>query len=234
MQPLYNVDSIASERVFRSIQSLINKPLLKQKGESRRLHHMLLMVDNYDSFTFNIVRYFRELNVDVQTRPNDAISIEDIRANPPSHIVISPGPGTPQNAGVSMSVIQSFAGKIPILGVCLGHQCIAEVFGGKVGRAKNVLHGKTSEVFHHDQGVFRGVPSPFLATRYHSLLVEAEALPETLEITAWSGKCEWDIHSCEIMGLRHTSLPVEGVQFHPEAILSECGHDIFKNFLERY
>ncbi len=195
---------------------------------------MLLMVDNYDSFTFNIVRYFRELNVDVATLSNDAISIEKIGVHPPSHIVISPGPGTPQSAGASMSLIRAFAGKIPILGVCLGHQCIAEVFGGKVGRATNVLHGKTSEVFHRSAGIFKGLPSPFTATRYHSLIVEADSLPKELEVTAWSGEREWGKGASEIMGLRHASLAVEGVQFHPEAILSEHGHELFKNFLERY
>lgn len=195
---------------------------------------MLLMVDNYDSFTFNIVRYFRELGVDVETWANDAISLADIDAKNPSHIVISPGPGVPSSAGISMSLIQSFAGRIPILGVCLGHQCIAEVFGGKVGRAKNVLHGKTSEIFHQASGVFEQLPQSFKAARYHSLIVDAAALPDTLEVTAWAGQQNWDPLECEIMGLRHKELAIEGVQFHPEAILSENGHHILKNFIERY
>lgn len=192
---------------------------------------MLLMIDNYDSFTYNLVQYFRELGVDVQVYRNDEITIEGIQRLAPSHLVISPGPCTPDEAGVSLAVVEAFAGRIPILGICLGHQCIAQVFGGKVVRARQVMHGKTSYIYHENTSVFAGLPSPQLATRYHSLVVESASLPNCLEATAWSYDLEGQ--KDEIMGIRHKSLSVEGVQFHPESILTEAGHALLANFLTR-
>tara|TARA_R110001606_G_scaffold14274_1_gene60531 strand:- start:9395 stop:9973 length:579 start_codon:yes stop_codon:yes gene_type:complete len=192
---------------------------------------MLLMIDNYDSFTYNLVQYFRELGMDVQVYRNDEISIKDIERLAPSHLVISPGPCTPNEAGVSLAAITTFAGKIPILGICLGHQSIGQVFGGEVIRAKNVMHGKTSLIYHQNTSVFSGLPNPQTATRYHSLVVSADSLPDCLEVTAWSQNAEGDRE--EIMGIRHKTLAVEGVQFHPESILTEAGHALLANFLTR-
>ncbi len=185
---------------------------------------MLLMIDNYDSFTYNLVQYFGELGQEVQVYRNDEISIEQIAALKPAHLVISPGPCTPNEAGVSVAAIKQFAGQIPILGVCLGHQSIGQAFGGKIVHAKQLMHGKTSEIHHKNIGVFAGLPDPFTATRYHSLVIERESLPECLEITAWTD-------DGEIMGVRHKTLAVEGVQFHPESILTEHGHAMLENFL---
>tara|TARA_R110001606_G_scaffold295722_2_gene443534 strand:+ start:3116 stop:3694 length:579 start_codon:yes stop_codon:yes gene_type:complete len=192
---------------------------------------MLLMIDNYDSFTYNLVQYFRELGADVQVYRNDEISIEDIERLAPSHLVISPGPCTPNEAGISLAAITAFAGKIPILGICLGHQSIGQVFGGKVIRAKNVMHGKTSLIYHQNNSVFSGLPNPQTATRYHSLVVSADLLPDCLEVTAWSQSAEGNKE--EIMGIRHKTLAVEGVQFHPESILTESGQALLANFLTR-
>jgi anthranilate synthase component 2 len=187
---------------------------------------MLLMIDNYDSFTYNLVQYLGELGQDVRVFRNDAITTDEIDALAPDHIVISPGPCTPNEAGVSVETIQRFAGHIPILGVCLGHQSIGQAFGGKIVHAKELMHGKTSEIHHRNEGVFVGLPNPFVATRYHSLVVERESLPECLEVTAWTA-------DEEIMGLRHREFAVEGVQFHPESILTEHGHQLLKNFLDQ-
>ena len=192
---------------------------------------MLLMIDNYDSFTFNLVQYFGELGEEVTVIRNDAKSVAEIAAMRPDRIVISPGPCTPNEAGVSLQLLHELAGTVPILGVCLGHQAIGQAFGGEVVRAKTIMHGKTSPIRHRGQGVFAGVPDGFEATRYHSLVVRREALPEALEITAWTADADGGID--EIMGLRHRSLPVEGVQFHPESILTQHGHDLLRNFLQR-
>lgn len=191
---------------------------------------MLLMIDNYDSFTYNVVQYLGELKADVRVVRNDEITIEQIEALAPERIVISPGPCTPNEAGVSMAVIEHFAGKLPLLGICLGHQSIGQVFGGKVVRAKQVMHGKLSPIYHADTGVFRNLPSPYDATRYHSLVIEKESLPDCLEITAWTQDERGNID--EIMGVRHKSLAIEGVQFHPESILTEYGHHLLDNFLK--
>lgn len=191
---------------------------------------MLLMIDNYDSFTYNVVQYFGELGADVQVYRNDEITLEKIEQLNPDHIVVSPGPCTPNEAGISMDTIRHFAGKKPILGICLGHQSIGQVFGGNVVRADQVMHGKTSPVYHKDQGVFRGLDNPFEATRYHSLVVDRDSLPDCLEITAWTQTETGDID--KIMGLRHKTLPIEGVQFHPESILTQQGHQLLKNFLD--
>jgi len=185
---------------------------------------MILMIDNYDSFTYNLVQYLGELGQEVQVHRNDQISVADIERARPSHIVISPGPCTPTEAGVSVETIQKLGGKIPILGVCLGHQAIGQAYGGRIVRAKELMHGKTSMIQHTGKGVFRGLPSPFQATRYHSLVIERASLPECLEITAWTD-------DGEIMGVRHKRLAVEGVQFHPESILTQHGHALLKNFL---
>jgi anthranilate synthase component 2 len=190
---------------------------------------MLLMIDNYDSFTYNLVQYFGELGQAVEVRRNDAIDVAGIEALQPSAIVISPGPCTPDQAGVSLDVLDKLSGRFPILGVCLGHQSLGQAFGGKVVRAKTIMHGKTSPVHHNGNGVFAGLPSPFEATRYHSLVVEKESLPDCLEVTAWT--LDEDGGFDEIMGLRHRTLPVEGVQFHPESILTQHGHDMLRNFL---
>lgn len=192
---------------------------------------MLLMIDNYDSFTYNVVQYLGELGADVKVVRNDELSIDDIAALAPEKIVISPGPCTPNEAGVSLAVIEHFKGKVPILGICLGHQSIGQAFGGKVVRAGQVMHGKTSDVFHCDQGVFKGLRNPFTATRYHSLVIDQHTLPACLEITAWTETEEGAME--EIMGVRHKTLDIEGVQFHPESILTEHGHDLLKNFLDR-
>ena len=189
---------------------------------------MILMIDNYDSFTYNVVQYLGELGADVSVHRNDEISLDEIAALKPAGIVISPGPCTPNEAGISMDVIKRFAADIPILGICLGHQCIGQVFGGIVSRAHDVMHGKTSAIHHNGAGVFRQLPSPFQATRYHSLIVEWNKLPDELEVTAWTAA---DGKPDEIMGLRHRTLPLQGVQFHPESILTECGHDLLRNFL---
>jgi len=186
---------------------------------------MLLMIDNYDSFTYNLVQYFGELGEDVKVVRNDEIDLAGIAALKPDHIVVSPGPCTPNEAGVSVPLIREFAGKTPILGVCLGHQSIGQAFGGKIVRAKELMHGKTSMIHHLDKGVFKGLPNPFRATRYHSLVIERASLPDCLEITAWTD-------DGEIMGVRHKTLVVEGVQFHPESILTEHGHALLANFLK--
>ena len=190
---------------------------------------MILMIDNYDSFTYNIVQYLLELGADVVVHRNDEIDLDGITDLKPEKIVISPGPCTPNEAGISMPCIEHFAGTIPILGICLGHQSIGQVFGGQVVRAKEVMHGKTSPIHHNAAGVFRNLAGPFTATRYHSLVVEQNSLPECLEVTAWT---EADGQIDEIMGLRHRELAVEGVQFHPESILSEHGHALLQNFLQ--
>lgn len=190
---------------------------------------MLLMIDNYDSFTYNIVQYLGELGADVVVYRNDELTLADIERLNPEKIVISPGPCTPNEAGISMTVIQHFAGKIPLLGVCLGHQAIGQSFGGKVIRARQVMHGKTSPIYHANKGVFSDLNNPLQATRYHSLIIEKESLPDCLEITAWTQHADGSLD--EIMGVRHKTLAVEGVQFHPESILSEQGHELLNNFL---
>ena len=187
---------------------------------------MLLMIDNYDSFTYNLVQYFGELGANVKVYRNDEITLEQIAALKPDHLVISPGPCSPAEAGISVPAIREFAGKLPILGVCLGHQSIGAAFGGRIVHAQKLMHGKTSPVHHKDVGVFRGLPDPLTCTRYHSLAIERESLPDCLEITAWTD-------DGEIMGVRHKELDVEGVQFHPESILTERGHDLLRNFLDR-
>ncbi|MGA0805864.1 MAG: anthranilate synthase component II [Pseudohongiellaceae bacterium] len=192
---------------------------------------MLLMIDNYDSFTYNLVQYFGELGADIRVFRNDEISIADIEKMAPQQIVISPGPCTPKEAGISVETIRHFAGRIPLLGVCLGHQSIGEAFGGRIIRAKRVMHGKISSIHHRGQGVFRSLPDPFNATRYHSLVIEQETLPDCLEVTAWTQNPDGSIE--EIMGVRHKTLAIEGVQFHPESILTEHGHRLLKNFLEQ-
>ena len=191
---------------------------------------MILMIDNYDSFTYNLVQYFGELGADVKVVRNDEITIEEIAALAPEKIVISPGPCTPNEAGVSVETLKVFAGKIPLLGVCLGHQGIGQAFGGKVIRAPLVMHGKTSPIYHKNKGVFTGLKNPFQATRYHSLVIEKETIPDCLEITAWTQNEDGTI--AEIMGVKHKTLAVEGVQFHPESILTEHGHDMLRNFLD--
>ena len=186
---------------------------------------MLLMIDNYDSFPYNLVQYFGELEQDVAVYRNDEITLAEVAQLKPRHVVISPGPCTPNEAGISVSLIKEFAGKVPILGVCLGHQAIGQAFGGKIVHAKQVMHGKTSAIRHHSNSVFRNLPNPLQATRYHSLVIEQASLPSCLEVTAWTD-------DGEIMGVRHRTLAVEGVQFHPEAILTESGHALLTNFLQ--
>lgn len=188
---------------------------------------MLLMIDNYDSFTFNLVHYLEQLNIPVRVYRHDAITLSDIEKMHPSHIVISPGPGNPDDAGISLSCITHFAGKIPILGVCLGHQAIAQAFGAKIIRAQKIMHGKTSPIYHNEIGVFKHIPSPFLATRYHSLVVDRATLPNDFIVTAWTAA----ENDTEIMGIKHRTLPIEGVQFHPEAILTEHGMMLLENFV---
>ena len=192
---------------------------------------MLLMIDNYDSFTYNVVQYLGELGADVRVIRNDELTVAQIGALKPERIVVSPGPCTPTEAGVSIAAIRHFAGKLPILGVCLGHQSIGQAFGGKVVRARVAMHGKTSPVLHEDQGVFAGLNNPLTVTRYHSLVVERDSLPDCLEITAWTQHADGGVD--EIMGLRHKTLNIEGVQFHPESILTEQGHELFANFLKQ-
>ena len=192
---------------------------------------MILMIDNYDSFTFNLVQYFGELGAEVAVHRNDQIDVAGVRRLAPDGIVISPGPCTPNEAGVSLEVIKSFAGEIPLLGVCLGHQAIGQAFGGRVVHAKAIMHGKTSMIHHAGKGVFEGLDNPFEATRYHSLVIEQDSLPDCLEVTAWTSDGKGGLD--EIMGVRHRSLPVEGVQFHPESILTRHGHDLLHNFLKR-
>jgi anthranilate synthase component 2 len=187
---------------------------------------MLLMIDNYDSFTYNLVQYLAEIGQEVKVVRNDKISIEEINKLNPQYIVISPGPCTPNEAGISLELIEAFKGKIPILGVCLGHQSIGQAFGGKIIHAQTIMHGKTSKIFHNNKGVFRGIKDPFVATRYHSLVIEKQTLPNCFDITAWT-------NDNEIMGIKHKELAIEGVQFHPESILSEHGHDLLKNFLDQ-
>ncbi|MBP2168628.1 para-aminobenzoate synthetase component 2 [Erwinia toletana] len=191
---------------------------------------MLLLIDNYDSFTWNLYQYFCELGSEVCVRRNDQITLDEIAALQPAHLVISPGPCTPDESGISLAAIRHFAGKLPILGVCLGHQAIAQAFGARVVRARQVMHGKTSAIEHHDRGVFSGLNHPLTVTRYHSLIVEQQSLPDCFEVTAWSLR---DQQPDEIMGLRHKTLPLEGVQFHPESILSEQGHQLLDNFLKQ-
>jgi anthranilate synthase component II len=191
----------------------------------------VVMVDNYDSFTYNLVQYLGELGADVTVVRNDQVTVADIEKLAPDKIVISPGPCTPKEAGVSVAAILKFAGKHPILGVCLGHQSIGYAFGGNIIHAKSIMHGKTSPIYHHNQGVFKGLNNPFTATRYHSLVIEQATLPDCLEITAWTQDVAGNID--EIMGVRHKTLDIEGVQFHPESILTEHGHDLLRNFLER-
>ncbi len=192
---------------------------------------MILVIDNYDSFTYNLVQYLGELGAKPQVFRNDQITVADIATYAPTHIVISPGPCTPNEAGISVATIQSFAGKIPILGVCLGHQSIGQAFGGKILHARQVMHGKTSFIHHQDKGVFKGLPNPFEATRYHSLIIDRATLPDCLEITAWTQTADGNLD--EIMGVRHQTVPVEGVQFHPESILTQAGHALLQNFLNR-
>ena len=188
---------------------------------------MLLMVDNYDSFTYNLVQYFGELGQDVQVYRNDEIDLAKVAELNPRHIVISPGPCTPNEAGISLALINEFKGKIPLLGVCLGHQSIGQAFGGKIIKAKTLMHGKTSLIHHENVGVFKDLPNPYTATRYHSLVIEKESLPDCLEITAWT-------EDGEIMGVRHKTLAIEGVQFHPESVLTEHGHALLDNFIKTY
>ncbi len=192
---------------------------------------MLLMIDNYDSFTYNLVQYFGELRADVKVVRNDEIDVAGIKQLAPDHLVISPGPCTPLEAGVSVDAILAFAGKIPVLGVCLGHQSIGQAFGGKIIHANHVMHGKTSPISHADTGVFSGLANPFQATRYHSLVIEKQSLPDCLEITAWTTDDDGQVD--EIMGVRHKEFDVQGVQFHPESILTEYGHQMLKNFLDK-
>ena len=191
---------------------------------------MILMIDNYDSFTYNLVQYLGELGADVVVKRNDQITIEEIEELAPERIMISPGPCTPTEAGISLEVIEHFKGKLPIFGVCLGHQSIGQEFGGNIIRAKEIMHGKTSDIYHKGTGIFKGLPNPFKATRYHSLVIEKETLPDSLEVIAWTQDDNGDID--EIMGVRHKELPIEGVQFHPESILTEHGHDMLQNFID--
>ncbi len=192
---------------------------------------MILMIDNYDSFTYNLVQYFGELEQQVKVVRNDQIGIREINELNPDYIVLSPGPCTPNEAGVSLEVVNQLGGKFPILGVCLGHQTIGQAFGGKIVRANDIMHGKTSPVYHHNKHVFNDCDLPFAATRYHSLVIEKKSLPECLEVTAWTQKQNGDMD--EIMGVRHKTLPIEGVQFHPESILTEFGHHLLHNFIRQ-
>ena len=192
---------------------------------------MLLMIDNYDSFTYNLVQYLGELGANVHVYRNDNISLQEIEELQPEKIVISPGPCTPNEAGVSIDTIRQFAGRVPILGVCLGHQSIGQAFGGRIGHARAIMHGKTSMMHHSNTGVFKGLPNPFEATRYHSLVIEPDSLPDCLEVTAWTADESGNVD--EIMGVRHKTMAVEGVQFHPESILTRSGHDLLRNFLEQ-
>jgi len=205
--------------------------ILTQHEDKRSLlQSSLLMIDNYDSFTYNLVQYFQALGVEVAVAKNDEITLADIEAQQPHYIVISPGPCSPNEAGISLAVIEAFMGKIPILGVCLGYQALAQVFGASIVRAEQLMHGKTSAIYHNGHGVFSDLPSPFMATRYHSLVVDKTTLPDCLEITAWTQDEAGNID--DIMGLRHKTLAIEGVQFHPESILSEHGHALLNNFIQ--
>ena len=192
---------------------------------------MLVMIDNYDSFTYNVVQYLGELGADVKVFRNDEVTLEEIEALNPSHLVISPGPCTPKEAGISVQAIKAFAGKLPILGICLGHQSIGYAFGGDIVRAKEVMHGKISPVYHEDKGVFEGLNNPVDVTRYHSLVIDQKTLPDCLEVTSWTQTPEGEFD--EIMGVRHKTLDIEGVQFHPESIMTEQGHGLLANFLKR-
>ncbi len=192
---------------------------------------MILMIDNYDSFTWNLVQYFAELGADVLVKRNDQITLDEVVALKPDKIVLSPGPCTPDQAGISLQVVKQLAGKIPILGVCLGHQTIGQAFGGKIVHAGAIMHGKTSAIYHRGQGVFKGLNNPLTATRYHSLVIDKKTLPDCLQVTAWTQNEQGE--KDEIMGVRHRTLDVEGVQFHPESILTEQGHELLQNFLER-
>lgn len=191
----------------------------------------VLMIDNYDSFTYNLVQYLGELDTEVVVKRNDEISVEDIETIAPDKIMLSPGPCTPNEAGISLQVVKTYAGKIPLLGVCLGHQSIGQAFGGKIIRAREIMHGKTSQIHHNSRGVFRNLPNPFTATRYHSLVIDKDTLPDCLEMTAWTETSDGELD--EIMGAQHKTLAVEGVQYHPESILSEHGHQQLRNFLEQ-
>ncbi|TAM50807.1 MAG: aminodeoxychorismate/anthranilate synthase component II [Nevskiaceae bacterium] len=193
---------------------------------------MILMIDNYDSFTYNIVQYLGELGAEVEVHRNDEITVTEVAAKHPSHIVLSPGPCTPNEAGICIELIRTLQGQFPILGVCLGHQAIGQAFGGRVVRAHHVMHGKISPIYHTGEGVFAGLPSPYNATRYHSLVVERDTLPECLKLTAWTQTADGTVD--EVMGLRHRTLPIESVQFHPESILTEHGHRLLKNFIDTY
>jgi anthranilate synthase component 2 len=199
--------------------------MAKSNSNEARHDAMLLMIDNYDSFTYNLVQYFGELGEEVRVYRNDAITLKEIAAMKPDHLVISPGPCSPREAGISVAAIQEFAGKIPILGVCLGHQSIGYAFGGEIVHAQTMMHGKLSAIRHADKGVFRGLPNPLTATRYHSLAINRDTLPDCLEATAWTD-------DGEIMGVQHRTLAVEGVQFHPESIMTERGHDLLRNFIQ--
>jgi len=190
---------------------------------------MLLMIDNYDSFTYNLVQYLGELGAKVEVHRNDQITVDEVRQKKPDHIMISPGPCTPNEAGISMDVIKSFKGELPILGVCLGHQSIGQVFGGDIVHASEIMHGKTSMIFHKNEGVFKGLENPYEATRYHSLVIDKKTLPDCLEITAWTENKQGELD--EIMGVRHKEYAIEGVQFHPESILTKYGHELLQNFL---
>ncbi len=192
---------------------------------------MLLMIDNYDSFTYNLVQYLGELDADVVVKRNDEIALDKAEAMQPDHIMISPGPCTPNEAGISMALIDAFKGRVPILGVCLGHQSIGQVFGGRIVHAREIMHGKTSMIHHRGEGIFSGLTNPYEATRYHSLVIERETLPDCLEITAWTETDDGEID--EIMGVRHRNYQIEGVQFHPESILTQHGHDLLRNFLNQ-
>jgi anthranilate synthase component 2 len=191
---------------------------------------MLLMIDNYDSFTYNLVQYFGELGEEILVYRNDKISIQEIEDLAPEHIVVSPGPCTPNEAGISLNLIEHFKDKLPLLGVCLGHQGIGQAFGGRIVHAKEIMHGKTSEIYHNNSDVFAGLDNPFTATRYHSLVIEQETLPDCLEVTAWTQTEEGEVD--EIMGVKHKEYAISGVQFHPESILTSYGHELLKNFLE--
>ena len=193
---------------------------------------MILIIDNYDSFTFNLYQFVGSINEDVLVKRNDKITVEEIAKLNPSHIILSPGPGYPKDAGICEEVLQNLKGRFPIMGVCLGHQAIGQAFGGEIIRAKKVMHGRLSDMHHSNKGIFSNLPSPFSATRYHSLVIDQESLPECLEVTCWTNEADGSIE--EIMGVKHKTLAVEGVQFHPESILSQHGHQIFKNFLEIY
>jgi len=190
---------------------------------------MLLMIDNYDSFTYNLVQYLGELKAEVVVRRNDQVTLDEIESMSPNHIMISPGPCTPNEAGISLEVIKAYAGKLPILGVCLGHQSIGQAFGGEIVHANQIMHGKTSMIQHREQGVFAGLENPFEATRYHSLVINKASLPDCLELTAWTSRNSDEVD--EIMGVRHREFQIEGVQFHPESILTRHGHDLLQNFL---